>query len=590
VRRSCEVAIVGSGFAGSLLARVLAVIGYDVVLLERGTHPRFAIGESSTPLANLALERLGIRYGLADCYQLATHGRWLTHFPELRRGLKRGFTFYRHHPDQPFANRGLDSERLLVAASPDDSVSDTHWLRADVDHHFVRQAIDAGVDYRDRAELTNADIRSDGVRLRGRRDGASFELGANFLIDASGPNGFLARQLPIASALEHTQTRSSLVFSHFDGVRLMNDVVSGMPPGPYPDDWAAIHHLIDEGWMYSLRFDGGVTSAGFLLTPKGVASMKSSDMSDAGALWRALLQRYPILASAFAEATPLIPIAFRPAIQHRLSRAAGERWALMPHAFAFVDPLFSTGIAWSLRAVERLAQAFEAAAHSRRVPATEFLTRYESMLGAEADQIDLVVAGAYEAMAHFDLFAAQAMLYFAAVSFAEVSQRLAWEDSAAWSGFLGVGDPVLESVPRRSLRRLRQITRSNGDVGTADERAAFGDWIAEAIAPRNIAGLAQPARRHLYPVDFDVLLERHALLGMSRSQLVGALPALRAMSPPATFAHRPSRARRDLAATTPGQPSYTPKAGQPQMTSTLKKGARNGAGDGQEPADDHRER
>ena len=67
----CEVAIVGSGFAGSLLARVLAVQGYDVVLLERGTHPRFAIGESTTPLANLSLERLAARYGLRDCYRLA---------------------------------------------------------------------------------------------------------------------------------------------------------------------------------------------------------------------------------------------------------------------------------------------------------------------------------------------------------------------------------------------------------------------------------------------------------------------------------------------------------------------------------------
>ena len=159
--QSCEIAIVGSGFAGSLLARVLAVLGYDVVLLERGTHPRFAIGESSTPLANLSLERIGIRYGLSDCYQLATHGRWLAHFPELRRGLKRGFTYYRHHPGQAFENRGFDSERLLVAASPRDALSDTHWLRADVDHHFVRQAVAAGVDYRDRVDVTSADIAAD---------------------------------------------------------------------------------------------------------------------------------------------------------------------------------------------------------------------------------------------------------------------------------------------------------------------------------------------------------------------------------------------------------------------------------------------
>src|SRR6266540_5300073 len=178
--QSCEVAIVGSGFAGSLLARVLAVLGYDVVLLERGTHPRHSIGDSSTPLANLSLERLARRYGLADCYHLATHGRWLEHYPELRRGLKRGFTFYRHHPDQPFANRGFDSERLLVAASPDDSRSDTHWLRADVDHHFVRQAIAAGVDYRDRVNLTTASGTSDGMLLSGRRNDAAFELYASF--------------------------------------------------------------------------------------------------------------------------------------------------------------------------------------------------------------------------------------------------------------------------------------------------------------------------------------------------------------------------------------------------------------------------
>lgn len=522
----CEVAIVGSGFAGSLLARCLAVLGYDVVLLERGAHPRFAIGESSTPLANLSLERLGLRYGLDDCYQLATHGRWLMHWPELRRGLKRGFTFYRHHPGVPFADRGLDSERLLVAASPDDSLADSHWMRSDVDHHFVRQAVAAGVDYRDRVEATGVAIGSDGVLLRGARAGAAFELRASFLVDASGPGGFLARQLSIPSGLEKTETRSALVWSHFDGMRLMRDVEPGLPDGPYPDDWAAVHHVVDEGWMYSLRFDHGVTSAGFLLTPRGLATLNAGEM-DAASLWRTLLGRYSRLASIFADATPLRPITFQPAIQHRLTRAAGDRWVMMPHAFAFVDPLFSTGIAWGLRAVERLALAFESATGGRRVPSAETLTRYNVALDAEADQIDLVVAGAYEAMSHFDLFAAQAMLYFGAVSFAEAQQRLVPDEAAPWKGFLGVGDAVLDALPRESLKRLRHITNRRGDSGSPEEREAFVAWMAAAIGPRNIAGLADSARRNLYPVDLDALIARHALLGLSRNEVIEALPRLR---------------------------------------------------------------
>jgi len=530
-----EVAIIGSGFAGSLMARVLAVLGYDVALLERGTHPRFAIGESTTPLANLSLERIARRYSLPDCYRLAAHGRWLEHHPDLRRGLKRGFTFYRHHPDgRPDAELAL--ERLLVAASPNDAVADTHWLRADVDHHFVREAIAAGVDYRDRTQLTDLIIDPHGARLAGTRGGESFDLHADFVIDASGPGGFLAQQLSIPSGLKRTLTRSAIVFSHFTGVRPMREAFPAFAAGPYPEDWAAVHHLIDEGWMYSLRFDHGVTSAGFVLrADHGTRPASIADAESADVMWRRLLARYPTIDASFANATPLFPVAYRPLIQHRLTRAAGERWLMLPHAFAFVDPLFSTGIAWGLRAIERVALSFERNKARHRVPTTEELARYDALLTEEADQIDRLVAGAYEAMAHFDLFAAHAMIYFTAVSFAEARQRLLVRDAdaAAWSGFVGVGDPVLEPLPRASLRRLRRITRGEN---TAEERRKFVEWVRDVIAPRNIGGFGEPSRRHLYPVDLDWLIDRHDLLGMTRDQVIAGLPALRGMSAEPAFA------------------------------------------------------
>ena len=473
---------------------MLAVQGHDVVLLERGTHPRFAIGESSTPLANLTLERLARRYGLDDCYHLAAHGRWVARFPELERGLKRGFTFYRHHAGRPFAVDGTRTERLLVAASPNDHVADNHWMRADVDHHFVRAAVAAGVEYRDRTDVTPELLKT---------------LGADFVVDASGPGGFLARQLDLPSALHRMHTRAGLLFSHFDGVRLFSDVAPALPAGPYPDDWAAVHHIIDEGWMYSLRFDHGVTSAGFLLRRSTPGGGTPDEM------WRYLLKRYPTIGALFCDARPLMPLAYKPRIQHRLTRAAGKRWAMLPHAFAFVDPLFSTGIAWSLRAIERLASCFENGG-----PTAADLARYDALLGAEADQIDWLVAGAYRAMARFDLFAAQSMIYFAAVSFAETRQRIQPGEDHAWSGFLGVGDPALGGVPRASFKRLAHVRSA------ADARE-FVKWVSNAIAPRNICGFANRAAHNSYPVDLDVLIARHAVLGMSRESLVSALPALR---------------------------------------------------------------
>ncbi len=427
-----------------------------------------------------------------DCYDLAAHGRWVARFPELRRGLKRGFTFYRHHHGRPFAQSGTNLERLLVAASPNDHVADNHWLRADVDHHFVRAAIAAGVEYRDRVDVT-ADVLE--------------ALRADFVVDASGPGGVMARQLAIPSGLDRTHTNAGLLFSHFDGVRLFPEVVRGLPAGPYPDDWAAVHHIIDEGWMYSLRFDHGVTSAGFLLKKRVPGSPQQ--------IWQYLLHRYPTLGALFGDAKPLMPLAYKPRIQHRLTRAAGAGWAMLPHAYAFVDPLFSTGIAWSLRAIERLALLFENGA-----PTERDLARYEALLSAEADQIDLLVAGAYHAMARFDLFAAHSMIYFATVSFAEVHQRIRPAETAAWSGFLGVGDPRLGGVPRASLRRLRHVR-------TPEDRRMFIKWVSKTIAPRNVCGLATRAAHGLYPVDLDVLVARHAVLGLSRESLVNALPALR---------------------------------------------------------------
>src|SRR5436190_21045391 len=94
--RRAQVLVVGSGFAGSLMAMIARRIGFSVALLERGHHPRFAIGESSTPLANLLLEEIASDYDLPAVRPLSKWGTWQEKTPHLACGLKRGFTFDHH--------------------------------------------------------------------------------------------------------------------------------------------------------------------------------------------------------------------------------------------------------------------------------------------------------------------------------------------------------------------------------------------------------------------------------------------------------------------------------------------------------------
>jgi hypothetical protein len=61
--------------------------------------------------------------------------------------------------------------------------------------------------------------------------------------------------------------------------------------------------------------------------------------------------------------------------------------------------------------------------------------------------------------------------------------------------------------------------------GAAIER--FASAVRRRIAPRNVAGLADPARNRLFPVDFEALIESASLLGLSAAELGERLPRLR---------------------------------------------------------------
>src|ERR1700677_2224024 len=353
----CDVAVLGSGFGGTLVALIARRQGLSVALLERGSHPRFAIGESSTPLADFRLQAIADRFGLDWLRPFSKYGTWKATYPQVRCGLKRGFSFFRHEAGQRFRPQASNANALLVAASPDDARADTHWLRADFDAHLVGRALEAGVTYLDRLEIQT--LRHEhGWCVTGARPDGAVEVRAGFAVDATGDSQFLGRTLDLEPVAPATlRARSRALYSYFTGVARWHDVleeengVSATREHTFPCDAAAQHQVIDGGWMWVLRFDHGVTSAGFSLDPD-IHPIRSGESPEAE--WRRLLSAYPSLARQFAAAEAVRPFTRTGRLQRRLSRAAGPDWALLPHAAGFLDAWLSPGIAQTLFAVHRL--------------------------------------------------------------------------------------------------------------------------------------------------------------------------------------------------------------------------------------------
>ena len=346
-----DVAIVGSGFAGSLTALALIRQGKRVVLVERGRHPRFAIGESSTPLANLLIEELADRYDLPRIRGFSKWGTWQSERPEVACGLKRGFTFFFHRPGAPFADDPDRQKQLLVAASPHDAIADTHWYRPDFDQALMQEAQVEGAIYLDGTRLDGLRREGDRSLLEGERNGRPVRISAGFVIDASGPRGFLQRALGFAEAPCRWLPPTQGLYTHFEGVERWDALRASPDSPPYPVDDAAVHHVFPVGWIWMLRFNNGLTSAGAALTDPVAAALGAAD---GAAAWSRLMDTLPSVADQFRSARAVLPFVHAPRVAFRSSRVAGPGWALLPSAAGVIDPLLSTGFPLTLLGILRL--------------------------------------------------------------------------------------------------------------------------------------------------------------------------------------------------------------------------------------------
>jgi FADH2 O2-dependent halogenase len=230
---------------------------------------------------------------------------------------------------------------------------------------------------------------------------------------------------------------------------------------------------------------------------------KELALSEGEPAWLRVLDRLPGLKSQFKGGSARQPFRHMPAVSFHSSTMAGKRWAMLPSAAGFVDPLLSTGFALTLMGIERLAEILDSADLGAR------LQVYAQETDADLLAANRLIGALYATMGDFRAFTAVSLLYFAAVSFAETAHRLGKPELAP--GFLLHLHPSFGPASRVLLERAYK-----------PDRALAAD-VQRLIEPFNVGGFGDPARHNRYAVRADDLLDARQKLGASREEIIRML-------------------------------------------------------------------
>ncbi len=342
--------VIGGGPAGSTAATLLAKHGRRVVLLEKEKFPRYHIGESLLPFGFFTLERLGVLEKM------------------------KGSHFVKKYSVQFVSPDGRSSQPFYFHTHLEHEAAQT-WqvLRSELDQMLLDNSRENGVEVIE--EITAREvIREDGF-VKGVKavagGGETREFHAPITIDASGRDAFFVTRN--GWKIRDAFLNKIAIWTYYRGA--MRD--------PGVDEGATtVAYVPEKGWFWYIPLAGDIVSVGIVAEKdylmKGTKDLKEIfDREVGNNVW---VQQHLAVGEQFG------PYRITGEYSYRSQYCATDGLILAGDAFAFLDPVFSSGVMLALRSGELAADAAHAALTDRDFSAArfteygaEFCKRIESM-------------------------------------------------------------------------------------------------------------------------------------------------------------------------------------------------------------------
>jgi len=322
VRRECDILVIGGGPAGSTVAPILAGKGYKVVMLEKAHHPRFHIGESLLPTNLPLFERMGI----ADEVRAIGMEKW-------------GAEFVSPHHDMP--------QSFHFADAWDKSMPYAYQVKRDeFDEILIRNASRKGVEVHEGCKAQAIEFLPDNsavVRAQ-HDDGREDEWHARFIVDASGRDTFLANRFQIKH--RNPKHNSSAVYGHFANAGRHE----GRAEGNITIFW------FDHGWFWFIPMMNDTTSIGMVTWPY---YMKTKGERSLERFFRDGIAMCPALAERLKDARLTNAVVATGNFSYVSERNHGSNYVMLGDAYAFIDPVFSSGVMLAMNSGVIAAEAID---------------------------------------------------------------------------------------------------------------------------------------------------------------------------------------------------------------------------------------